>query len=340
MQYYMRGAVAAAAAESSELGGTPLFMGPKRKSVPEAAAEGGADPALVQMLALMQQQMAVHPPEFKGAANPVEASRWLKEIEKAFDLANVGEEQKTQFASYFLKNEANYWWESKKALEGGNVITWERFKVLFLEKYFPRHMQNQMEIKFLELKQDDMSVADYEVRFTELARFVPDQVDTDEKRAKRFQQGLKDWIRSRVAMFEMTSYVSIVQKAMIIENESEISQKNRDGKKKKVEAPEGSQRQGNSQGNFNKRPGFQSNRSVGFRRPLVGNRGQNIQFRPQNLQRFNNPPASNCRFCGGKHFGTCRMNVTCYKCNKKGHYAGECNSQAPNPMPGTQCFRC
>lgn len=72
----------------------------------------------------------------------------------------------------------------------------------------------------------------------------------------------------------------------------------------------------------------------------MGNRGQNNQFRPQNLQRFNNPPASNCRFCGGKHFGTCKMNVTCYKCNKKGHYAGECNSQAPNPMPGTQCFRC
>ncbi|WOG95286.1 hypothetical protein DCAR_0414598 [Daucus carota subsp. sativus] len=335
------------------------FMGPKRKSVPETAAAGGADPALVQMLALMQQQMenlaaqqqrppappavsfktfqAVHPSEFKGAANPVEASGWLKEIEKAFDIAKVGEEQKTQFASYFLKNEANYWWESKKALEGGNIITWESFKVLFLEKYFPRHMQNQMEIKFLELKQDNMSVADYEVRFTELARFVPDQVDTDEKRAKRFQQGLKDWIRSRVATFEMPSYVSIVQKAMIIENESEMSQKNRDGKKKKVEALEGSQRQGSSQGRFNNMPDFQSNRCVGFRRPPVGNRGQNNQFRPRNLQRFNNPPVSSCRFCGGKHF---RNNVTCYKCNQKGHYAGECNSQAPNPMPGTHCFKC
>ena len=98
-------------------------MGPKRKSVPETAETGGADPALVQLLALMQQQMAnlaaqqqrplappavsfktfqaVHPPEFKGAVNPVEASGWLKEIEKAFDLAKVGEEKKSSLLVIF-----------------------------------------------------------------------------------------------------------------------------------------------------------------------------------------------------------------------------------------------
>ena len=53
----------------------------------------------------------------------------------------VEEEQKTDFASYFLKGEANYWWESKKALEEG-VVNWDRFTDLFLEKYFPRFMKN------------------------------------------------------------------------------------------------------------------------------------------------------------------------------------------------------
>ena len=40
-----------------------------------------------------------------------------------------------------------------KTLEGTYVITWERFKELFLEKYFPQFVQDQMELKFLELKQ-------------------------------------------------------------------------------------------------------------------------------------------------------------------------------------------
>ena len=69
----------------------------------------------------------VKPPEFIGFTDPIEARAWLKKIEKAFALIQVGADQKTGFATYFLKNEANYWWESVRALEGREVITWERF---------------------------------------------------------------------------------------------------------------------------------------------------------------------------------------------------------------------
>ncbi|XP_074327977.1 uncharacterized protein LOC141665892 [Apium graveolens] len=144
-------------------------------------------------------------------------------MEKAFALVKVEEDQKTDFASYFLKGEANYWWETMRALEGEDVVTWDRFMELFLEKYFPHYIKNQMKIKFLELKQGNMPVSEYEAKFTELARFVLEQVDTEEKRAKRFQQGLQPWIRSRLVIFELTTYTAVVQKAMIIEGESVMS---------------------------------------------------------------------------------------------------------------------
>lgn len=69
-------------------------------------------------------------------------------MEKAFALVKVGEEQKTEFTSYFLKSEADYWWESTRVLEGKGKISWCKFTELFLEKYFPSYMQDQMEIKF------------------------------------------------------------------------------------------------------------------------------------------------------------------------------------------------
>ena len=154
-------------------------MPPRRR--PTANPET-TEPAMAQMLALMQQQMAfltqqqqqqqqqqpqqpppvpvvsfktfqgINPPEFRGSSNPIEARAWLKEIEKAFALTRVGEDQKTEYASYFLKGEANFWWESKRALEREAIVSWERFTELFLEKNFPRYMQDHMEVKFLEFK--------------------------------------------------------------------------------------------------------------------------------------------------------------------------------------------
>ncbi|XP_074342564.1 uncharacterized protein LOC141680164 [Apium graveolens] len=147
-------------------------------------------PPVVPVVTFKQFQ-SVKPLEFEDSADPTKARAWLKEMEKTFALFKVEADQKINFASYFLKGEANYWWESKKALEGEGVVTWDRFTELFLEKYFPRFMKNRMEITFLELKQGNLSVTDYESKFTELARFVPEQVNTDKKRAKIFQQGLK-----------------------------------------------------------------------------------------------------------------------------------------------------
>ncbi|XP_074355258.1 uncharacterized protein LOC141693960 [Apium graveolens] len=112
---------------------------------------------------------SLNPPEFKGTTDPVEARVWLREIEKTFEIVDVKEEKKTIFAAYMLKGEANYWWEAKKTLETTFPIPWTRFTKLFLEKYFPKYMENQMELKFLELKQGNMSVAEYEAKFTELS---------------------------------------------------------------------------------------------------------------------------------------------------------------------------
>ena len=40
-------------------------------------------------------------------------------------------------------------------------------------------MQNQIELKFFECKQGNMSVSEYEAIFTKLARFVPEYFDTE-----------------------------------------------------------------------------------------------------------------------------------------------------------------
>ena len=83
-----------------------------------------------------------------------------------------------------------------------------------------------------------MTVTEYEVKFSELARIVPEYVNIKAKKAKRFQQGLKLWIRSQVALLEIKTYAAVVQKAMIMEGEREATRRENEGKKMKFEDSE------------------------------------------------------------------------------------------------------
>lgn len=55
----------------------------------------------------------------------------------------------------------------------GRQITWDNFKEIFLENYFQIDVRNKKEMKFLELKQGNMVVADYTLKFEELSRYHP-----------------------------------------------------------------------------------------------------------------------------------------------------------------------
>ncbi|XP_074342655.1 uncharacterized protein LOC141680287 [Apium graveolens] len=275
---------------------------------------------------------AVKPPEFCGTQDPVEDQSWLNEMEKAFTLTVVREEIKVDYVSYFLKGEANYWWESARALEEGEVIPWDIFKKIFLEKYFPRYMQTQIELKFFDLKQEGMTVGEYEKKFTELARFVGDYVDTDEKRTKRFQQGLKPWLRSRVAAFELATYAEVVQKAMVIEGEKDQNSKEKDSKKRKFGSSGGGSAHGSQGGKNFKKFGFQN--QGGPRSFKQGdNKSQRNRIQGPSGQRFQQAANLECNFCNKRHTGNCNK---ADKCNSKGHYANECR----NPKPHVTCFNC
>ncbi|KAL8125444.1 hypothetical protein AgCh_012944 [Apium graveolens] len=122
-------------------------------------------------------------------------------MEKAFTLTQVSDNLRSDYASYFLKDEANYWWESTRVVEGEGP--------------------------------DERSVAEYEAKFMELARLVPLYVSTKAQKAKRFQQGLKPEIRSGVVALQLKTYPSVVQAALVIESDQKLAAKEKGDKKNK-----------------------------------------------------------------------------------------------------------
>ncbi|MCI85924.1 hypothetical protein A2U01_0107203, partial [Trifolium medium] len=69
----------------------------------------------------------------------------------------------------------NHWWKNARQRlgAGGVVITWEMFKREFWVKYFPADVRNRKVVEFLELKQGNMTVAEYATKFEALSAFSP-----------------------------------------------------------------------------------------------------------------------------------------------------------------------
>ncbi|CAJ2636044.1 unnamed protein product [Trifolium pratense] len=85
------------------------------------------------------------------------------------------EENKTTLGTYALREEAIVWWRNVRLRigEDGVAIVWETFKREFLRKYFPADVKNKKVIEFMELKQGNLSVAEYTAKFEALCVFSP-----------------------------------------------------------------------------------------------------------------------------------------------------------------------
>ncbi|XP_028071222.1 uncharacterized protein LOC114273622 [Camellia sinensis] len=155
------------------------------------------------------------PPLFKGGIEPMKAEAWVLGIEKLFEVFPCTEAQKVQLATLTLEDEARRWWMLTRTIRQG--LTWDRFLQLFHDKYFPQSMRDKKVTEFETLRQGNKTVAEYEAQFAELAQFAPHMVDTDYKKARKFEGGLRGAILDRVNMLKLPTYVDVLEMAVIAE---------------------------------------------------------------------------------------------------------------------------
>ena len=98
-------------------------------------------------------------------------------------------------------------------------MAWAEFHDLFMGNYFLDTARHAKAREFLELKQGAMTVIENVARFTELARFADDYVPTDVAKVRRFENGLKLPMRSKIVGLRLQDMDSMVVTALIIERE-------------------------------------------------------------------------------------------------------------------------
>ena len=94
----------------------------------------------------------------------------------------------------------------------GEVVTWDVFNMEFLRNYFPEHVLGKKEIKFLELKQGNLTVTEYASRFVELAKYYPyyGEAATEFLRCIKFENGLRSKIKREIGYQQIRVFSDLV----------------------------------------------------------------------------------------------------------------------------------
>ncbi|XP_071906060.1 uncharacterized protein [Coffea arabica] len=128
------------------------------------------------------------PPKFYGGPEPEVAEGWWERITEIFAALNYTEERKVTFATFQFEGAARSWWNLEKR-----------------------------EDDFIRCKQGAMSVAEYEVQFTKLSRFAPELIATEQRRVRRFVQGLNVELQESLAAVRIDTFAEAVERAQRVE---------------------------------------------------------------------------------------------------------------------------
>ncbi|EOY08659.1 DNA/RNA polymerases superfamily protein [Theobroma cacao] len=188
-----------------------------------------------------------------------------------------------------------------------------------------------------------MTVSEYDIKFTQLARYAPYLVSTEEMKIQRFVDGLVEPLFRAVASRDFTTYSAAVDRAQRIEMRTSESRAARDREKRgKTEGYQG-RRDFSSGGSSSSRQGPQ--RDSRFPQQGSDAPGANIRVgqrtfssRRQQDSRQSSQVIRSCDTCGRRHSGRCFLTTkTCYGCGQPGHIRRDCPMahQSPDSVRGS-----
>ncbi|XP_041004123.1 uncharacterized protein LOC121249482 [Juglans microcarpa x Juglans regia] len=148
----------------------------------------------------------MYPPIFYGQGDPTLAEDWIQDIEEIIRILNCIGEQKLLYSAFKLTEEAKRRWISERTIrktDGSGVVSWPHFKQIFFDRFFPRSVRDGKAKEFADLVQETMTMHQYVARFVKLSRFASYLIPDEEKKNRKFEEGLNNWIYKRVVALQI-----------------------------------------------------------------------------------------------------------------------------------------
>ncbi|KAA3471199.1 Hexaprenyldihydroxybenzoate methyltransferase, mitochondrial-like protein [Gossypium australe] len=112
-----------------------------------------------------------------------------------------------------LKDTTYHWWKTISLVVPRENITWEFFQTEFRKKYISQRFLNQKRKEFLELKQGNMTVSEYEREFVRLSKYAREWVQTEAEMCKHFEEGLNENIKLLIGILKLREFAVLADGA-------------------------------------------------------------------------------------------------------------------------------
>jgi len=119
------------------------------------------------------------------------AGHWLRKVERVINQMQVPEELRVDCVTQLLVKSGHSWWETIRERRSGEVLRWRDFHEEFEERYYSWEHRREKEQEFLDLRQGDLTVLEYERRFQDLAAFASTYLPTERHRVERFRDRMR-----------------------------------------------------------------------------------------------------------------------------------------------------
>ena len=112
-------------------------------------------------------------------------------------------------------------------------MDWFEFYNAFVEWFTPESLREAKAREFELLKQTEgMSVLDYDTKFNQLARYAPHMVMTDNMKAKRFANGLEEYLFRAFPLTRTSTYLDVLDTTLHFEARAKERQIEQEPQKK------------------------------------------------------------------------------------------------------------
>jgi hypothetical protein len=280
--------------------------------------------------------LRLRPAKFSSATEPIVADDWLRSVSKDLVTCECTEAEKIRFTAHLLEGPAAMWWETYQLTHPIDGLDWETFKEGFRTAHISSGIMNLKRDEFRSLRQGGRTLKEYMDDFCTLARYAPEDIDTDAKRKEKFLNGLKGELKIPLSVAYAPSYQSLLDQAIALDNNI----KKEENRKRKLS---------NSKNHiepFHKK--HHSSEGSGSHNSHKHNgHGHNEGFKGDHSN--GNQNGNNGRHNGGnghhngnngqhRHNSRDLSHITCFKCKKTGHFANDCpenkhvDATKPNPF--------